>query len=482
MSQLPGVYVNETDYTLGATAAAAGGKLLAIVGPSTTGPIGLPSSFARWPDAAATFGAGPLVEAAAYFIERYQRPVLLCRTDVTGDPVISAVDSEATGTSVVTVAANPDPTDNYQLALEFLNDGTVGQAGITYRVSVDDGRTWSNTMSLGTANTIAFPGAGVSFALAAGTVKKGDLHAAQATASQPNGTNLTAALEGLKLTLNAWGIVLFTEVIDANTFDAVDAVATYSNGKHQWIASPRPANVGESEATWQAALAPLSADKASDNGGAYAGACKLTSPISGRRYRRPAAWPVAAAFASVAEHVNIAETRRGPLPGVSIRDENGMPDEHDEALFPGLEAMRFGSLRTWPRRQGVYVTRARTFAPTGSDYTLMPNRRVMDLAHELLTDYLIDRCHRPILVSRKTGFILPSEARDIELGADAVLAAGLLAGPKASGAYFRLSRTDNLLAIPALNCIGRVLPLAYPEWINLNMSLENPALLQIQGV
>jgi hypothetical protein len=481
MSQLPGVYSTETDFALGAVASAAGGKLLAIIGPAKSGPIGLPSAFSRWEDAQAIFEGGRLVEAGAYYIERYQRPVLLCRADVTGSPSVSAVDSDAEGSAAVTVAASPAPIDHYQLAVEFLSDGTVGQAGITYRLSLDDGRTWSNDMALGTANTIVFPGAGVSFALAAGTIKRGDIHAAQATAAKPNATNLTAALEGLKLTLNSWEIVLFTETIDADTFDAVTAVSTYANGPHTWIGSPRLPNDGETDAQWQAALAPLSADKASAHGGLYAGGCKLASPISGRRYQRPAGWPVAAAMAAVAPHVNIAETRRGPLPGVSIRDENGMPDEHDEALFPGLEAMRFGSLRTWPRRQGVYVTRARTFAATGSDFTLYPNRRVINLAREVLTDYLTDRCHRPILVSRKTGLILPSEAKDIELGGDAVLRAALLAEPMASAAYFRISRTDNLLSVPALNSFGRVLPLAYPEWINLNMSLENPA-LQIQAV
>lgn len=485
MSKLPGVYSQQSDFALGSIAASAGGKMLAIVGPAVAGPIGTPSAFARWEDARAIYLGGPLLEAAAYAIDTYKKPVLLCRSAGSVAAAVSAVShSSGAGTSAVTVKAGAAPIDNHELALEFLSDGTIGVAGITYRMSLDGGRNWTATMALGTAEEAAFPdSAGVTFEFGAGTVKKGDLHTAVATCAQPNGTDLNAALEGLKLTLAQWGVVLFTEEITSTTFDNADAVSTYANGKHTWIGSPRVGATSETDATYQTSLAALSAAKASADGGLFGGGCKLVSPISGRSYRRPAAWPVAALQGSVDEHVNIAETKY-VLKGVSIRDANGMPDEHDEAIYPGLDDMRYGSLRTWPRRQGVYVTLPRTFAPTGSDFEIFPNKLVLNLVDEVLNDYLISRVHRPILVSRKTGLILPSEAADIKAGADAVVAAAVLgagSGRKASGVAIEISTTDNLLSNPTLNVFAAVLPLAYPRWINLALAFKNPA-LQIEQV
>jgi hypothetical protein len=52
----------------------------------------------------------------------------------------------------------------------------------------------------------------------------------------------------------------------------------------------------------------------------------------------------------------------------------------------------------------------------------------------------------------------------------------LTAKPKASGIQFSLSRTDNLLSTRTLNGTARVIPLAYPETIQLQVGFLNPAL------
>lgn len=479
---LPSVNITELDGQLGATSA--GGKLLAVVGPCTAGPFNTPSTFARTKDMLATFVGGPAPEAAAYAIENYGVPVMLVRTNASALAAVSAVQSTKTGSAVVTVKAGFAPVDDLELALEILNDGTSGTAGIKYRLSQDAGRTWSEPATQGVSTEIAFPGVGVTLVLGTGTVKTGDMHEVTATAATWDETNLQAALAPLGVTQAQWRVVHIVGTIDDDTFAVADAVKSFANGKHIWIGNTRLSERGadpESEAEYATDLQPLSAAKASRDASFFAGGCKATSAISGRTYRRPAVWGVAARQASVSEEINIADVDLGPLPGISIRDANGNPDEHDEAINPGLDDMRFGTLRTWPRRQGVYVTLPRLFSPTGSDFRIVPHRLVMNLAHEALIDYLTSILHKPIPVSRKTGFIVSAAATRIELGADAVLATVLLAKPKASGAYFKLSRTDNLLSLPALNGGAKVLPLAYPEWLNVDLSFENPA-LQIVAV
>lgn len=166
----------------------------------------------------------------------------------------------------------------------------------------------------------------------------------------------------------------------------------------------------------------------------------------------------------------------GPLRNVSIRDANGNPDEHDETANPGLADARFTTLRTWEGRQGVYVNEPLIFSPTGSDFTLMAHRRVMNLALETLRPYFEERCSRPIRVDKTTGFILESEAREIEAGANARLRAALLTTPKASHAYCVIARDENILSTRTVSGEARVIPLAYPRTFEITVGFENPAL------
>jgi hypothetical protein len=124
----------------------------------------------------------------------------------------------------------------------------------------------------------------------------------------------------------------------------------------------------------------------------------------------------------------------------------------------------------------VYVNRPRIFSAAGSDFRLVPHRRVLNLGHAALRAYFLRRTSRPILVSAATGFILEEEALEIESGARAAMRAELLAKPKASAILFTLSRTDDLLTTQTLTGQGRVVPLAYPEFINLDLGFFNPAL------
>jgi hypothetical protein len=211
-----------------------------------------------------------------------------------------------------------------------------------------------------------------------------------------------------------------------------------------------------------------------------AGAGELTSSASGRKYLRPYAFVEAARQASVSEEINTADVNLGPIVGFSIRDANGNAKHHDESLNPGLDDARFCVARTWEGLQGVYCNRPRLFSAAGSDFQLLTHRRVMNLAHETLRAYFLRRLNSPIRVNKTTGFILESEAAEIEAGALAALEAVLLAKPKASGCEVSISRTDNLLSTKTITGQARIIPLAYSEFIDLDLGFSNPA-LQVQA-
>ncbi len=476
----PKVTITELDGALGVLPPSAG-ALFALAGVSSSGPVDTPATYARTKDVIAAFGAGPLVEAACHFIERYGRPVVLVRTgnSVAGVPG-TLVTTDWTGTSIATLDATGLPNDDYEGYLVVVTGGTIGTAGITFQWSLDGGRTLSPVTALGTAITFAFPGAGgVNLDFAAGTVVAGDTLSFRTTAPNWNATELGTALEALKNTAALWELCHIVGPVDATAFDAIELkfAAMLAAGKYRaWVGNARMPNVGETEAQYLSALSGIFASKAAVYGALCAGAEKLTSSVSGRKYRRPVSFAYAAREASVSEEVNTADINLGPLAGVSIRDANGNADEHDESLNPGLDDARFVTLRTWDGLGGVYVNRPRLFSAAGSDFELLPHRRVMNLAHAALRSFFLRRVNKPVRVDATTGFILEADALEIEAGARAAMRSALLAKPKASGIQFALSRTDNLLSTKTFTGTGRVIPLAYPEFIDLEVGFLNPAL------
>lgn len=484
MSQ-PTVTLTELDGALGIAPESAG-RLYAVLGVTSSGPLNTPATFAKVPDLTSNFGIGPGVEAAAYFIEKYGRPVLFIRTGETTVGTCTAVVKVGTGASVMTVdGTNNAPDDDFEFYFKIVTGGTVGVAGITFQYSLDGGRTLSAVTALGTAASFTFPNSGgVEVDMTAATMIAGDLFTFRGVAPKWNTTEIGTALDALFLTTVQWEIAHIVGPIAGADFDVIDPkfTAAMVSGKYRsWYGNCRIPTIGESEATYLAAMATIFNSKSSVHGAICAGACWIISSVSGRQYLRPIAFAVAAREASVEEHINIADVNLGTLPSVSIRDDNGNVLHHDESANPGLDDARLTVLRTWDDIQGVYVNRPRILSASGSDFDIYPKRRVMNLAHAALRRYFIRRLNKPILVSKKTGYILESEALEIEADATAAMRTVLMAKPKASAVSFKLSRTDNVLSSKTLTGDARVIPLAYPEFITLTVGFLNPA-LRVQQV
>jgi uncharacterized protein DUF2586 len=480
----PAVNITELDGQLGVLPASSG-RLMTFLGPSSIGPINTPATFARVKDIVANFGQGPMVEAAARSIDTIGRPVVIVRTAAaTIAALVDAVVSTATGSAAVTMDSGALPNDDYEIVLKIVHGGTKGAAGITYQYSLDGGRTYSPVYALGTAAiiNIAEAGATVTFDIATGTLVAGDMFAARAHAAQWNTTELGAALDSLVASAINWEQVHVVGPIDANAFDSLESkfAGLVTSGKYRsWIGNARIPNAGESEATYLAALNAIFSGKSSTHGALAFGAAKTPSGVNGRIYRRPFAFAFAAAQGGVDEQVDVAAPILGALPGIAIRDANGNVDEHDESINPGADDARFVTARTIDGYEGVFVNIPRLFSPAGSDFQIVPHRRVLNLAHAALRQYFIRRLNSPVLVNASTGFILEHEALEIEAGAKEAMRSQLLAAPKASAVNFVLSRTDNLLSTKTLTGSATVTPLAYPQTINLDVGFLNPA-LQVQ--
>lgn len=474
----PKVTISEMDGALGVLPPTSG-RLYAVVGAAASGPVNVPASFGRPKDLGLNFTAGPGPEATAHFIEVYGRPAVFVRTADTVAGGATAVTSAVTGTSVPTAdVAGAEPNDDYEVLVQVVAGGTVGQAGITYRWSLDGGRNMSALTALGTANTFTIPGSGVKVNLAAGTLVANDSFSFRTTAPQWNTAELGAALDALAASTLNIECIHIAGPIDANAFDMIETKiqGMAAKGKPRvWFGNTRMPTIGESEAAYAAAMSAAFATKATTNGALMSGAEEMTSSLTGRKYMRPVSFIAAAREAASSEEVNAADVNNGPLI-CNIKDQNGNPKHHDESTHPGLDDARFYVLRTVEGEAGVFVNRPRLFSPEGSDFQLVPHRRVLNLAHIALRAYFTRRLNKPVRVNAKTGFILEEEALEIESGARRALESMLLAKPKASAVQFALSRTDNLLSTKTLNGQARVVPLAYPEFIFLDLGFLNPAL------
>jgi hypothetical protein len=483
----PAITITEVDGALGISPSG-GPKPLAVIGATDSGTADTAAPYGSTTALIAGAGGGPAVEAAAFHIETKNRPVVLVPTakGVAGSfPGGTTVTSTGTGTSVVTMAATPLPTDDFEMVVKVATGGTVGTAGIELQISYDGGRNYGGKIALGTATSYVIPNAG-EMEFAAGTMVAGDTHSYWTKAPQWTSAELTLAFAGLKAYGGDYGIIEIVGDVDAT---ALSAIATALNsldavGQHHTVVCHlRMPESGETDATYATAMDAIVSGFADTRICVYGGACEITtSPdLGGWRYRRPPSFECASVEANSTEEVNIADPNLGPLTA-SILDTNGNPKYHDERLDASLDSLRIACLRTFVGLPGVYVNRPILISASGSDFELVPHRRVMDLAKQIASVYLTRRLNSAILVNKSTGYILEQDAIEIEAGLNAQLRGALEAKPKASGGgyanggYVQVSRTDNLLSTKTMTVRIRIVPLAYPEAITVEIGFYNPAL------
>jgi len=459
-----------------------GARPPAIFGPSSSGTVNVPQSFGTVKSLAAYAGKGPAVELAARCIAVYGLPVVFCRTAAetnVGD--YGAVSLAGTGTSTPAEGAEK-PYDDYDVRIKIITGGTVETAGITYQWSLDSGYTYSPTTALGTADRILISDGNVGIELGAGTLVAGDIISVATQAPIPTTTEAGDALDALGASVQDWAIASAAFDVDSTMASAIDAKITgmATIGREAaWIGAFRREVVAESEATYATAFSSAFSSFSSTRGSLCYGDAITTSSVSSRQYRRPTIFQFAPLQSSLSEERNAAEVNLGALPGTALYDTNGNALAHDERVTPNGDALRAVTLRTFARApQGIYITRPRTMAASGSDFELLPYRLVMNIAKDALRAYYTKRLSSTIYVNAKTGFIRESDAIAWERGGNNALEAALGGTrKKASGWTVSVSRTDNILSTKLINVTARIIPVGYAEYIEITIGFENPTVL-----
>lgn len=484
----PAVELTERDGKIGVLPPSEG-ALPVYVGAATAGPL-TPGTFSTVPDLLATYteGAklpGSMICAAAHAIAQGKGPVVIIRTGATNPGEDGTLDDEDFGgTSVPTLDATNEPVDDIDLVIKWIKGGAVETTGMTYRVSFDNGVSFGALRELGVATSLVVPelGDGWAIDLAAGTILTGAILRVRTTAPIWAAGEMTTALTSLRNWVGSWDLVYPVGDMTATGFDAIETAIAGMRavGKEKtWFGCFRRPLVGETSAEYKTAFDAALGAKSTTSGAISAGVNSYVSAVNGSEFARPAMHVIFARESGLSEEGNAAEIGLGPLPG-RITDSNGNPWHHDESVAPGLDDSRAYVLKSDEDEPGVFVNRPRLFSTETSDFQLVPHRRVMNRAKRVLRAYLKKRLNKPIRVNKKTGFITETDRKEIEMGANRALADALLAKPKASNAYFVLSKTDNVLATKTLTGACYVVPLAYPELINVDpVSFLNPALQTI---
>ena len=448
-------------------------KLNVKMGICSAGTANVLYSFADPKTCQDTLGYGPLVESICHSLAiPGAGPIVGIRLTSSTAGASGTVAKVGTGTATMT-APGAAYDDFVGIVLVTTAGTNLAAATAQFTYSLDGGDNYSSPIAVPTGGTYAVPNSGLSFTWADGTFVAGDTYSFSATAPGFSATNVNTAFAALLADPREWGFVhvvgAATTVAGAVTIaSAVDTQMSLAETmfKYGFAVVQLPVDTDTNIVTGTSAFA-------SKRVSLVAGFEELTSVISGRIYNRPAAWPYTARLGSTTVQRHPGCVDDGPLPGVGAlsRDENATP---------ALDAARITTLRTHQGLSGKWVTNGKIAAPTGSDFSDVQLRRVMDKACRLNRARILRWLNLDLKVNRVTGFLTKDEVAAIETDVTQFLRAGLRAGvsegSECSDVYYVLTPNNPILTNKTIYGKVRVLPKAYATFIDTEIGFTNPSL------
>lgn len=373
-----------------------------VLGTSTAGTELVPFATTVASKLSTQFGHGPLVQAAGLVCSA-GGTVIACKLPINALGTAKAVQFTGTGTSAITTTLDGTygAFDDMFVEMVVARGGTVGTTGIQIQVSLDAGRHFGPSINLGTAMSYAIPDTGVTLDFGAGDLVTGDVARFQTIAPAWNIAGVQSAINALATSVFAvqgWGSMHLVGPIsaaDAQTLDGyIDSLRQQYNfarilvSCRDALAPTAWGGSGETEATWmtsiETAFSATSAKRTCVGAGYYNTPSAFPNAAAGvPSYRRSGTWAAAVRRVTLQPNNSTWRVRDGSLANIVVDPTTDPGDGfvyHNEAQTPGLDAARLMSFRTWPKKQGIFVTRDPLMSPTGSQFTLLPYGNVIDIA------------------------------------------------------------------------------------------------------
>lgn len=423
-------------------------------------------SFMRPQDVVTQLGYGPLVEAACHHLQVAGGP-LLCMPVTAGTAGSSTVPANTGGGPAVTLSGTP--LDQFDGLVTIVAGGAVGTATFTY--SLDGGDTPSPVIT--TASTYAIPNSGITLNFAAGTYIAGATYTWTSTAPYFTTTNINTAFTALLALPSEW---MFAHVVGRGT-TAADTAAMAAAIEVQMEAAAT--NFRYVAALIEAADdtdTNLSTQFASVNAplvNVCAGPGELISSVSGRIYKRPFAWGVAARASKVASKATVGiathlgRVKDGAIPGFTKL-------YRDEFATPLLDAQRFTTARTIIGQPGFYVTRGRMMASPGSDFSYWHDRMVINKACRITRFVMVQELNESVRTNAD-GTIYEADALRIETTVTRSLFDNMVSPQNVVRASAKIDRSINVSSTGRVQVDVRVRRRGYLEDIRTTIGFEAPS-------
>lgn len=340
------------------------------------------------------------------------------------------------------------------------------------------GLTIATTTGTAPAGSYSLSGTGMTLAFPQGTYTDGETYAFTTTEPNYSLSNLSDALDVFVANNQITWFCLHVIGAAATAADAramADLLDTYASDfedvhRFMFFVMETPASATEAD------LKAEFADFESTRVAVSYGYCELTSEATRdgvkRVFSRPSAWPAVARWASVELSEKAAFVGRGKLPGVQSVDDDTL------AAAEEMSDARFLAIREVIGKSGYYLAEDNIMAPPGSDFAIVPYRRIMDVGCATVRKFMLEHLQGKLLVDATTGFIRESTAKAIEDGAESRLDDALTNKGHASDAWIVVDRADNLLQTPRLDVETRIIPPGYARDIAHTIGFINPAFSQ----
>lgn len=381
---------------------------------------------------------------------------------------LGVISLSGTGT-VGWVTQVSSPLDAYSIWATIVTGGALGTGVFTY--SVDGGNNTSGQVLLPSGGAYAIPNTGVVLTFSAATYVVNDVFKVQANAASFGTTDVTNALTALLADPTEFG---FFHIIGqpanaaaaASMAAVVDTQAQNAFAAFRFVFGVHECPTSESDSTVATAFANFVSDRTMVCAGDIG---HISSITAGRVIRRNCSTVVATRLAAVKAKIHPGKVADGAV-------KNVKNIFRDEFKTPYLDAQRFTTMRTWPKRRGFYITRGMMMADQGSDFANVQNRRVMDIALGFLYQGLLQIVNSEVPVDPKTGFLYGPYAEAIEKSLRNTIIVGL--DGNAIDVRVAVSRTEPILTTKRFPASVGIIPYGYAEFIYGTIGFVNPALQQ----
>lgn len=468
-----------------------------LFGTCSSGTAYTPTSVGSISALTSTFGQGPLVDAAALYLQISGQPVYVCRVTQSSAGTMGSVTKTGAGAGTGTVANNSSvPVNAFSFVLAIVTTGTVTAGTFTYRYSTDGGNnygpiTQGPSNGSGSANvTLGTTGVSITFADGGGPTTgfvAGDVFTWTTTPPVYDTSNLTTAVQAL---INSSTIrVRRIHAVGTNGGSFHSTLITLAgttafNAYKYFRAIEESDDLGagpEGVAAWQAGVLSDFATQ-SNRVVVIAGwqQTLLQTQQDGVNQQRnvPIAWSVGARIASIdiSQDPGMAPSIEGPLPDTVV--DATYPIRQDGRLYTGFEGQGITYGQSYVGLDGLYCAGAFTRVANSSDvYYWLARCQVIDMLCEQQYNQMLAYLNTTV-VANANGTISEQAAQAIEGNLNDVITQVAVnvqpqrISPNASASYAVVNRSNNIVTTGRLEVTTTVTPLGFITSVTLNIGYQ----------